>query len=154
MRLSLFTDYGLRALMRLAGSPDRAKALSTLAFKQSLFPSRTMWGYDVTSRFLWGDYQGCVTASKHAANIILNLPAWTAAALHHLGQREEAKQQADAFLEMTRASWRQNTPADDAAMVRWLLHSFPLARRDDWERLRDGIQGAGLPKAEIEHGAW
>jgi DNA-binding SARP family transcriptional activator len=137
-----------------AGSPDEAKALSALAFEQSLFPTRVMWGYDVTSRFLWGDYQGCVTASKHAANIILNLPAWTAAALHHLGQREEAKQQADAFLEMTRASWRQNTPADDAAMVRWLLHSFPIARRDDWERLRNGVVGAGLPKAAIDHGAW
>jgi TolB-like protein len=137
-----------------AGSPDRAKALSKLAFEQSLFPSRTMWGYDVTSRFLWGDYEGCVIASKHAADIILNLPAWTAAALHHLGQREEAREQAQAFLEMTKANWRQDAPPNDAEIVRWLLHLFPIARRDDWERLRDGIEGAGLPKAAIEHNAW
>jgi DNA-binding SARP family transcriptional activator len=136
------------------GSPDQAKAMSALAFEQSLFPTRVMWGYDVTSRFLWGDYEGCVTASKHAANIILNLPAWAAAALHHLGQRDKAREQANAFLEMTRASWRQDTPASDAAMVRWLLHSFPIARRDDWERLRKGVMGAGLPKTAIEHNAW
>ena len=137
-----------------AGSPDRAKALSKLAFEQSLFPSRTMWGYDVTSRFLWGDYEGCVIASKHAADIILNLPAWTAAALHHLGQREEAREQAQAFLEITKANWRQDAPPNDAEIVRWLLHLFPIARRDDWERLRDGIEGAGLPKAAIQHNVW
>ncbi|MGD9509809.1 MAG: Rrf2 family transcriptional regulator [Geminicoccaceae bacterium] len=31
MRLSLFTDYGLRALMRLAGSPDRALTTAGIA---------------------------------------------------------------------------------------------------------------------------
>ena len=31
MRLSLFTDYGLRALMRLAGSPDHALTTAQIA---------------------------------------------------------------------------------------------------------------------------
>ena len=31
MRLSLFTDYGLRALMRLAGAPDRALTTAQIA---------------------------------------------------------------------------------------------------------------------------
>ena len=31
MRLSLFTDHGLRALMRLAGSPDRALTTAQIA---------------------------------------------------------------------------------------------------------------------------
>jgi Rrf2 family nitric oxide-sensitive transcriptional repressor len=31
MRLSLFTDYGLRALMRLAGSPDRPLTTAQIA---------------------------------------------------------------------------------------------------------------------------
>ena len=31
MRLSLFTDYGLRALMRLAGSPERALTTAQIA---------------------------------------------------------------------------------------------------------------------------
>ena len=70
-----------------SGSSERAKELAKLAFDLSLVTSRTMWGYDVTSRFLWGDYEGCVGAARRASDVIVNLPAWTAAALHHLGRR-------------------------------------------------------------------
>ena len=27
----------------------------------------------------------------------------------------------------------------------WLLHAYPISRRDVWERLRDGVAAAGMP---------
>src|SRR3712207_8529172 len=40
--------------------------------------------------------------------------------------------------------------SSDEAITRWLLHLYPISRRDDWERLRDGLRIAGLPRSE-EH---
>lgn len=136
------------------GSFDRSKALAQSSFKQALFPTRSMWGYDVTSRFLWGDYEGCIAASTHAEDIIPNLSAWTAAAFHHLGKPDKARDEAKKFVERARARWRGTETANEAAIARWLLHLFPIARRKDWERLRDGIEGAGLPKGTIAYNEW
>jgi hypothetical protein len=136
------------------GSPVRAKELAKQAFALSLMPSRTLWGYEVTCRFLWGDYQGCVEAAKNAGDVILNLPAWTAAALYHLGRHEAARDEARRFVDLVRPQWSGTTPASDAAIVNWVLHLFPIANREDWERLRDGLIGAGLPDGGMDHHAW
>jgi DNA-binding SARP family transcriptional activator/TolB-like protein len=137
-----------------SGSPERAQGLAKLAFDLSLVTSRTMWGYDVTSRFLWGDYEGCVGAARRASDVIVNLPAWTAAALHHLGRTEDARVEARRFADLACANWHGSTPATDAAIVNWVLHSFPISNRGDWERLRDGLRGAGLPDGGMDHHAW
>jgi hypothetical protein len=113
-----------------------------------------MWGYDVTSRFLWGDYEGCVAAARRASDVIVNLPAWTAAALHHLGRKEDARVEARRFVDLASANWHGSTPATDTTIVNWVLHSFPISNRGDWERLRDGLRGAGLPDAGMDHHAW
>ena len=39
-------------------------------------------------------------------------------------------------------------------MARWFLHAFPIRRREDWERLRDGFAGAGAPVMGITHEGW
>jgi hypothetical protein len=136
------------------GSSARAKELSKLAFDLSLTPSRAMWGYDVTSRFLWGDYKGCVASARRASDVIVNLPAWTTAALHHLGQHEQAHKEARRFLELARLNWHGSKPASDAAIMHWVLHLFPISEQGDWERLRDGLIGAGLPDGGMDHQAW
>jgi hypothetical protein len=38
--------------------------------------------------------------------------------------------------------------------MRWYLHIFPIRRREDWERLRDGLAGVGLPVRGTDHHAW
>jgi tetratricopeptide (TPR) repeat protein len=136
------------------GASQRARELTRQAFDLALSPSRTMWGYAATNRFLWGDYEGCVDAAKRAGDIILNLPAWTAAALHHAQRKAAARREARRFIDLARANWRCEKPPSDAAIVHWVLHLFPISERRDWERLRDGLIGAGLSDGGMDHHAW
>jgi DNA-binding SARP family transcriptional activator len=136
------------------GAAPRATELARQAFDLALVPNRTMWGYAATNRFLWGDYQGCIDAAKRAGDVILNLPAWTAAALQHARQTQAARQEAQRFIAVARANWQGERPPSDAAIVHWVLHLFPISSRKDWERLRDGLTGAGLPDGGMDHHAW
>jgi hypothetical protein len=113
-------------------------------------PTRIHWGFLVGTRFLCGDYEGCVAAAVLADDVIPNLPAWKAAALHHLGTDAEAVAEARRFVALMQANWFGAAPPTDAAIARWFLHLFPINRFADWERLRQGIAGAGLPVDEIE----
>ena len=62
-----------------------------------------------------------------------------AAALGHLGRNDvEAAAEARRSSTSVRANWFGDLPASNEAMVRWLLHLYPIRRREDWERLRDG----------------
>jgi len=137
-----------------SGSFPESKKLARIAFDLTLVPTPTMWGYEVTSRFLSGDYEGCTKARGMAGDVIINLPAWTAAALWHLGRQRQAEAEADRFIELARRNWQGQQAAAEVALVDWVLHCFPISRRADWERLRDGLQGAGLPIGKADHHRW
>jgi DNA-binding SARP family transcriptional activator len=134
-----------------SGSFKEARKLAKAAFELSLVPKRTMWGYQVTSRFLWGDYEGCLEAGRHAGDAIINMPAWTAAAMSHLGRHQQAREEARRFIGLARSAWQVQASPSNAEIVGWLLHSFPILKRKDWERLRDGLRTAGLPVGNVEH---
>lgn len=34
------------------------------------------------------------------------------------------------------------------------MHLYPIRRPEDWERLRRGIAGAGLPTHRVTHNDW
>ncbi|MBL8835965.1 MAG: trifolitoxin synthesis, TfuA [Alphaproteobacteria bacterium] len=136
------------------GDMVRADGLARQALALSVAPSQAHWGYQVGIRFLCGDYEGSVEAANRANDIIPNLPAWKASALHHLGRVDEARAEAARFVEMSRAKWFGSEPPTDDAIGRWFLHLFPISRRADWERLRRGLAGAGLAPAGAAHGAW
>ena len=67
---------------RRSGAPDRPN------------PSRAHWGYQAQTRFLCEDHTGSVTAAARALNVLPFLSAWHAAALGHLGYREDARDKA------------------------------------------------------------
>jgi len=77
------------------------------------------------------------------------LPDWRAAALAYAGRIDEAKSEAQRSLARIRAAWYGEEEATDEAIVRWLLHLYPFRRREDWERLRDGLSIAGLPTGHL-----
>jgi hypothetical protein len=39
-------------------------------------------------------------------------------------------------------------------MTRWLLHLFPIAKSESWDRLRAGLAGAGAPTDGLFHHQW
>ena len=63
---------------------------------------------------------------------------WGCAAKAHIGLRSEAKAEFEKTLEIVAADWHGKGPPTPSHITRWLLHMFPIAVRDDWERLRRG----------------
>jgi hypothetical protein len=120
----------------------------------ALAPSRMHWAFQMDIQFLSGDYEAAVEAADRAQEALWTVPAWRAAALAYLGRAEEAAEDASRFLEQVRANWFGSEPATDEAIMRWMLHLYPMSRREDWERLRDGLRIAGLPTGGIDHHGW
>lgn len=131
--------------LAFCGKHQQALDLAEQALRLSPNPVRTYWAYQGQIRFLCEDYAGCVEAGTNAQNILPFFRGWHAAALSHLGRREEARAQAKAFLEESRANWHGSEVPSDAAISSWLLGAFPFAAQSDWERLRDGLRQADIP---------
>jgi hypothetical protein len=89
--------------------------------------------------------EAAVLASERAGDAVPPVVAWRAAALSRLGRKAEAAQAAQQFLDLARAAWRGAQAPGDAEIARWFLHLFPINRARDWEQLRAGIAGAGIP---------
>ncbi len=136
------------------GNPARARALAGDSIGHTLAPTLMHWGYEGTIRFMEGDYAAAVNATEQAQDVIPTLPGWRAAALHYLGAPDAARREGRRFLSVIRTRWAGAEPPSDGAIGNWLLHQYPLSRRADWERLRQGVIGAGLPVDPIEHQRW
>ena len=71
--------------------------------------------------------------------------AWRTATLAHLGRLQEARAEGERFAQLTAVQWRGDEPAGAADYCSWILDSTPLRCAADRERLRKGLQRAGLP---------
>ncbi|MCK1394125.1 BTAD domain-containing putative transcriptional regulator [Bradyrhizobium sp. 1] len=135
------------------GNFERGTELVAEALKVSWTPPPLHWPYRAVLQFMRGNYQEAIEGIDRASNVAKTLPGWKAAALFHLGRTEEARLEARKFLDGIRATWFGKSP-NDREIALWLLHAHPIARREDWERLRDGIGGAGVPVVDLRHHAW
>lgn len=136
------------------GNFDRGNELVAEAVKVAWAPTPLHWPYRAVLQFLRGNYPEAIDGIDRAGNVAKTLPGWKAAALFHLGRKGEAREVARQFLNTIRSVWSGSKAPGDLEIARWLLHAHPIARREDWERLRDGIRGAGVPVNGVEHHAW
>ena len=136
------------------GQHERAEELAAQSMEMTLLPTTLHWGYQVTLRYMRGDYLGTLDACDRAEDVIRTLPAWRAAALANLGRHAEAAVSATRFLRTVRDHWFGTMPPTDEAIMAWLLHLYPIADARDWEKLRDGVAAAGLPTVGRRHGDW
>jgi tetratricopeptide (TPR) repeat protein len=141
-------------ILAFCGETQRALELARLAMDLTLAPSRTHWAYHTDIQFLAGNYESAIVAADHAQNVLWGVSAWRASALAHLGRTEEAAEHAATFIATARSNWYGAEPATDESVTRWLLHMYPIRRREDWERFRDGLILAGLPCGEAKHHEW
>ncbi len=139
--------------MAFCGEYKRASDLGQTALDLTLSPSRTHWAYQVDIQFLGGNYAAAIDAADQAQDVLWGVAAWRTATLAHLGRTAEAVAEGARFLSRARSNWFGAEPATDEAIVRWLLHLYPIRHRADWERLRDGLKAAGLPTNGTEHDA-
>lgn len=136
------------------GAFDKAHTLGQEALDATLAPTPLLWAYLAMIRFMCGDYVDAIEATDRANDAIRTMPAWRAAALLHLGRNAEASAEALRFLAIVRGVWfGAGAPADEV-VARWFLHCHPIRSSEHWERLRDGIRGAGISVVGCEHLAW
>jgi hypothetical protein len=72
------------------------------------------------------------------------LPAWRTAALFYLGELEEAREEAQRFVNGLRSYWVGTSVPTDEAVVRWVMQAHPINVSERREALRRGLRGAGL----------
>ncbi len=140
--------------LAFCGQYDRAQEIAARALELPLAPSNLQWSYHVAIRFMCGDYQGCVDAADSVADVNPNVPGYKAAALYHQGRKKEASEELERFYGLARDRWTGEAPATEKSISRWFLTMFPIAKPDDWSRLRDGLAGAGAPTEGLHHNEW
>jgi tetratricopeptide (TPR) repeat protein len=149
-----WTHFSAALLYAFTGQIDRSTALVQLARDTALVPNKMHWAYLVDIHFLRSDYNAAVEAADHSQDTHRTVWAWRAAALAHRGDTRAAAEAAATFLKLVRQHWFGIEPATDNAILRWLLHLYPISRSEDWERLRGGLRLAGLPVDEIGYRSW
>jgi TolB-like protein/tetratricopeptide (TPR) repeat protein len=127
------------------GSIEQARLRAEQSLTLSPAPSYIEWAYHCTIRFLYGDYAGALEACDRANNVVRILPAWRAAALFYLGESEQAREEAQRFVNGLRSFWVGPSVPTDEAVVRWVMQAHPISVNARWEALRQGLRGAGLP---------
>ncbi len=131
-----------------AGDLDNAARLARATNEAGLGMSRLNHAYQAGVRFILGDLEGCVAAAEQAGDAVFYIGAWKAAALALLGEAEAATRAGEHFLDVIRGHWFGDEPATDEAILRWLMHAFPLADARVKADLSRGLVLAGLPAGE------
>lgn len=131
--------------LSMYGDVEAGVRLSREAIQLSPIINPGQWAYLASTRFICGDYVGCVEAADLAEDVIPVTPGWRVAALGHLGWRERAAAAAEHFLDVTRRRWVGNQPYDEARAVKWFLQHCPVKNLDPRTRAQEGMTKAGLP---------
>jgi len=136
------------------GDLTRARLLANQSLEMTVSPTLAQWGYQGTILFLDGDYEAAINSTEQSQDVIHTLPAWRAAAHHLLGNQPAALMDGQRFLVGIRERWVGSERPNDAMIGYWLLHQYPISKPHLWERLRDGVRGAGIAFTPIRFGAW
>jgi TolB-like protein len=132
------------ACLAFCGATGRARDLADDALRVPFTFNQLQWAYHAGIRFFCADYDRCVQAAQLSESILTS-PGYKVSALFHMGRHNAAADELQAFFRIVRERWVGEEPASDANITRWFLDIFPVRRSEDWERLRDGLGGAGAP---------
>jgi class 3 adenylate cyclase/DNA-binding SARP family transcriptional activator len=133
--------------LAFAGRSDLSQAAARDALALAPFLSSYQWAYLASARFIAGDYEGCNEASELAGSVIVDVPAWKAAALALSGHEDEAKEAGRRLVEGIRAAWGGDPEAGEEELMAWMLDGYPIRQDSVRERLRGGLRQAGIAVA-------
>jgi tetratricopeptide (TPR) repeat protein len=133
----------------LCGSIEQARLRAEQSLAVSPAPSYVEWAYHCTIRFLCGDYEGALEACDRANEVVRILPAWRTAALFHVGDVENARAEAQRFVNGLRSFWVGASVPTEEVIVRWVMQAHPISVSERREALRRGLRGAGLPVDDV-----
>jgi DNA-binding SARP family transcriptional activator/TolB-like protein len=125
------------------GDYDKAVALCTQSTDLTPNPTSTQRRYASAIFFLAGRYRDGVEAAIDGLDPSPAFSIWPCASLVQMGRGTQARRLLRRAVDAIRADWVAPIPPDDRMVCRWLLHMFPMAIEDDWERLRRCLAAAG-----------
>jgi len=149
-----WTHFSAALLLAFCGERERSSELVRLATETALVPNKMHWAYLVDIHFLAGNYEQALRASDNALDGHRTVRAWRAASFAQLGNMTAAAAEARKFLQSISTGWFGAGPVSDHAVARWLLHLYPISDAEPWQRLRAGLEKAGLPHVDIEFMDW
>jgi len=123
---------------------DLAQRMEKAALDVSPMIPEFLWAYLAAVRYVCGRYEESLDAARRAGDAILDMPGWRAVSFAALGRKEEARKAGRELLAAVRANWAGSDAYSDAAAVRWYQESFPIRSLETRQRLRLGLEQAGL----------
>lgn len=87
-------------------------------------------------------------ASRLPGDIMVDCAAYRAAALHHLGRKEAAREALNAYLKEFAAKIVPGREPEPGEALRWLQHVNPYRNPEDERRLVDAVAAVGLSSGE------
>ena len=131
--------------LAMCGDLESGRRMSDEALEITPSVRPGQWAYLASTRFICGDYEGCVDAASRAGDIIPMAPGWCTAAFGQLRREGEAEAAAKHFLEFMEDNWVSDRPFSAALAAEWFLRHCPLKYADVRTRMREGLAYAGLP---------
>jgi len=130
--------------LAFSGEIRKARRLSNRASKLQFLPTPAYWSYQAAIKFLVGDYKGCVSDSLLAEEITVDVPAWHAAALVQLGDKNGATRVYGRFTEIVKNRWRPGQKPENYDITKWLSQCFPIKYAEERNKLLDSLNTLGL----------
>jgi TolB-like protein len=138
----------LSSCFTLLGDPVLGLELAERALALNPLGPGWYYCYAALPLFPLGRYEECIAvASKAPPELVVDVPAYKAAACAYLGDRKRA---AEFLAEFRRDFSRRILCGEEAGpgeLFRWVLHVNPYRRIEDSERLAEGLRLAGLEDA-------
>ena len=131
--------------LAMCGRSEEASAMAEEAVRLLPSISAAQWGYLASTRFLTGDYQGCIEAADLAGVVLPVAPGWRAAALGKLRRIKDAKIAGQDFMSFVRSRWQGQGPCEARAAALWFLGHCPVKHDAALKNIKEGLAVAGLP---------
>jgi class 3 adenylate cyclase/DNA-binding SARP family transcriptional activator len=119
-----------------------AKTTAQQATQLTPLLSGYQYAYLATTRFLCGDLEACLKASRMAGTAIVDVPVWKTAALQLMGKTDLARASAREMLQIIRKSWQGDPTTSDAGMIDMLVAGYPVRSTKAKSRLRTALFSA------------
>jgi adenylate cyclase len=136
---TILVDYGWA--LALAGRPEEALPLMEKAFRLNPYHPEWYWGVLWRAHFGVGNYAAALDALLKISNPFGNIYQRLAATYPYLNRMEEA-----------RAAVAKLREIEPNASIELYARTEPLKRKEDLQRLLDGLRKAGLPEKALAPG--
>ncbi|MCX7287574.1 MAG: hypothetical protein NTW20_08450 [Rhodobacterales bacterium] len=122
------------------GHVDNARALAERAMQLNPIYPEYYSVYLSNISFMGGDHRTTIDAIEKCHEGFPDRGVWAAAALAHLGRKQEAVAAYKDFRRLAATHWEGSQPADDDSIEAWVMDMLPINWPEGRKSLLDGLR--------------